>query len=208
MKAIGKRSVASVLKLMINAAWYLQFAIFCGVLAMFAHIFTQKEFIGSDVPVKIQDYPKITGIPSSNPNWKDTYLTVTAGTLHVERRIDWQLMLGILVYCCGFASLSLSITYLLRKIFATLTTRHPFDPQNANRLRRIAFLVMLFAPLELYNDLFTHISIGHGFSREKVNFLLQPELNFQFVILGAVLLVIAEVFRIGTQLREENELTV
>lgn len=208
MKAIGKRSVASLFKLLVNAAWYLQFAVFCGVLGLLLYTFTQKEFIGTDVPVKIQDYPRITGITSSTSNWQDTYLTMNAGVLHVERRIDWRVMLGMLAYQCGFTVLCLTITYLLRKIFATLTTPQPFDPRNADRLRRIAFLVMLFAPLELFNDLFTHITIGHGFSREKVNFLLQPEIDFQFLILGAVLLVIAEVFRIGTQLHEENELTV
>jgi hypothetical protein len=169
MKAIGKRSVASVLKLMINAAWYLQFAIFCGVLIMFVYIFTQKEYIGSDVPVKIQDYPMITGIAATSPNVQDTYLTINAGMLHVEQRINWPLMAAMLAYLFVFAALCLSITYLLRKIFATLTTPQPFDPQNASRLRRIAFLVMLFSPLELCNDVYMHTVIGNNFSREKSN---------------------------------------
>jgi hypothetical protein len=208
MKAIGKRSVASVLKLMITAAWYLQLAVFCGVLVLFVYIFTQKEFIGSDVPVKIQDYPRITGIASRSPDVQDTYLTLNAGTIHVEQRINWQLMVAMFAYLAGFAALCLSITHLLRQIFATLTTPQPFDPRNTNRLRRIAFLVMLFAPLELCNDVYMHTVVGNNFSREKVKFVLQLGVNFQVIILGAVLLVIAEVFRIGTQLREENELTV
>jgi hypothetical protein len=208
MKAIGKRSVASLFKVMVNAAWYLQFAVFCGVLVMFVYIFTHKEYIGSDVPVKIQDYPKITGIASTNPAFQETYLTLNAGMLHVEQRINWQLMVAMLAYFAGFAALCLTITHLLRKIFATLTTPHPFDARNANRLRRIALLVMLFAPLELCNDVFMHTVVGNNFSREKVKFLLQLQVNFQVIILGAVLLVIAEVFRVGTQLREENELTV
>ena len=208
MKAIGKRSVASVLKIMVNAVWYLQFAVFFGVLVLFVYIFTQKEYIGSDVSVKIQDYPKITGIASTSPNLQDTYLTLNAGMLHVEQRINWQLMVAMLAYFIGFAALRLLITHLLRKIFATLTTPQPFDPRNANRLRYIALLVMLFAPLELCNNVFMHTVVGNNFSREKVKFLLQLEINFQVIILGAVLLVIAEVFRVGTQLREENELTV
>ena len=208
MKAIGKRSVASVLKLMINAAWYLQFAVFCGVLGLLVYVFTQKEFVGSDVPVQIQDYPKITGIASTSPDVQDTYLTPNAGMLHVEQRVDWQLIVVTLAGFGGFAALCLTITYQLRRIFATLTMPQPFDRRNANRLRRIAFLVMLFAPLEAGNFLFKQMVVNQSFSREKVKFVLQPEINFQVIILGAVLLVIAEVFRIGTQLREENELTV
>ncbi len=208
MKAIGKRSVASVLKLLVTAAWYLQFAVFCGVLGLFVYIFTQKEYIGSDVPVKVHEYPRVTGIASASPDLQDTYLTLNAGMLHVEQRINWQLMVAMLAYFIGFAALCLTITHLLRQIFATLTTRQPFDPQNANRLRRIALLVMLFAPLELCNDVFMHAVVSNNFSREKVKFALQLGINFQVIILGAVLLVIAEVFRVGTQLREENELTV
>ncbi len=181
---------------------------FCGVLVLLIYMFTQKGYIGHDVPVKVQDYPKITGIAATSPNVLDTYLTLNAGTLHVAQRINGQLIAAVLAYLLVFAVLCLSITYLLRKIFATLTTPYPFDPQNAGRLRRIAFLVMLFSPLELCNDVYVHSVVSNNFSREKIKFLQQLEINFQVIILGAVLLVVAEVFRIGTQLREENELTV
>lgn len=104
--------------------------------------------------------------------------------------------------------LGMAIIYQLRKIFATLVDGNPFLLANAKRMRTIG--VLIFGGVLL--QLIAGISIG-WLIMEKVivtgvAFSAKGELNMGGIFFGLVMLILAEIFRQGALLKEEQDLTV
>jgi len=104
--------------------------------------------------------------------------------------------------------LFLLILYLLRKFVKTLVAGDPFIEKNGIRLRVIAFSTMGFGILNsLYKAICT-VSYTKLMSLQNIKFKHEYGLKMEYILLGLLILVIAEVFRIGIKLREENKLTI
>lgn len=230
MKAIGKGSLASFLAGLLNVGWYLA-ALGLGValvvvaLVIFgatprlemtipvtftldntAHrvmspsLGIEEAHVQGSPGIAFQYDPKDGGSPSAGnfrihgslrfPAQKGAFLAANAAILIV--------FFGLLLWVLG----------QLRAIFRTLRDGQPFVPANATRLRQIAFAIIggelartVFAFFENYYAM-TH------FVAEGLRFDARPDLNVLAVLNGLIILVIAEVFRVGTQLDEEQSLTV
>ncbi len=208
MKVIGKRSVASLVGLIINIAWYGQLVLysFAGVVLLIA--FIVKDQVVSDIPVTLRSYQTVSGLFTPNTALQNATLTLNAGLLHVEQKVTWQVILSAVGSFAGFAILGLLITYLLRQIFATLLREEPFVKENAHRLRKIALLIMLISPLRLLEDLYHYWFLTGNFKLANDVFAIDLVIDLQSLLTGLVLLIIAELFRLATLVKEENELTV
>ena len=96
----------------------------------------------------------------------------------------------------------------LHKVFGTLRKGQPFVAANATRLRRVAAAVIasevLGAGMVAYNQLYakTH------FTATGLLFDWSFNIDFFAVILGLIVLAIAEVFAAGTRLDEDQALTI
>ena len=94
----------------------------------------------------------------------------------------------------------------LRRIVDSVSSGDPFVPINADRLRAMAWLslgvqgvVFLLTPLIIWFDAMPHKpNVHHSDSG----------LSFGSMILALLLFVLARVFRVGSQMREELEGTV
>ena len=96
----------------------------------------------------------------------------------------------------------------LRAIFRTLRDGQPFVPANATRLRQIAFAVIGGELARAAFALFENYYAMTHFVAEGLRFDARPDLNVLAVLNGLIILVVAEVFRVGTHLDEEQSLTV
>jgi len=112
---------------------------------------------------------------------------------------------SVLIAVLGFVSYVLG---KLRGVFQTLTAGHPFVPENAARIRAVAIAVMVGevvrAAIVFAENLYarTHVAVsGLQFDR-------WPQVEIQTLVHGLIILVIAEVFRLGTRLDEEQSLTI
>jgi hypothetical protein len=208
MKVLGKRSLASVLQFITTAAWYIQWVLLVFVLGVLLVVYTQKDHVDSDVDVTLVTPQKISEVAATDPAYWDVSLALNAGKLHYKTGIDWQLILFSISYILVSFGLTLTITYLLRKIFSTLTQGSPFIYENAVRIRKIALLIMLLAPLKFGEQVYNHLKASHYFTLAGERLATHLSFDFQTILFGLVLLIIGEIFRVGTQLKEENELTV
>ena len=103
---------------------------------------------------------------------------------------------------------ALVVLYQLRRVFGTLAAGDPFVRENATRIRMIGFAVLgmeLVRVLVLSAQAY-YLRANFSFTGIQLRTLPHPDLGVLF--LGLVLLVIAEVFRQGADLREEQSLTV
>lgn len=108
-------------------------------------------------------------------------------------------MIGIVVFSVGIVY----VCSQLRRILSTLAEGDPFVPENGPRLTRIAVAI---AAIEIVRTLATLIAAATVDLGE--NFRL--EININLAVWGAVivLFVLAQVFREGTRLREEEKMTI
>jgi len=103
----------------------------------------------------------------------------------------------------------LLFTFLIMKIFSSLKKKIIFDPKNINRIRWIALVIGLAPAFKLINY-FLFANLLH-------EILLTPgyyiTYNFDYEVLSGVLYMIlilglAEIFKYGFNLQQENDLTI
>lgn len=97
---------------------------------------------------------------------------------------------------------------LLRSVLRTIRDGAPFVRANATRIRWIAFAVI---GIEVARAAITYVESSYAmthFSVEGLCFDARPEINLFAIVQGLIILAIAEVFRAGTRLNEDQSLTV
>jgi hypothetical protein len=115
---------------------------------------------------------------------------------------------GTAVLFIAVLALVMWVLAQLRAVFRTLRAGQPFVAANATRIRRIAYAVIV-------GELVRAAAVYAGMRYAMTHFSIQGlrlegrwDLNIVAIIAGLIILVIAEVFREGTRLDEEQSLTV
>lgn len=108
-------------------------------------------------------------------------------------------LVGLVVFAPGIAY----ICAKLRQILSTLAAGDPFVPENAPRLTRIAIAIGLIEVIRMCSMLVlaATVDLGEGYV---------ANININLAVWGAiiVLLILAQVFKEGTRLREEEKMTI
>jgi Protein of unknown function (DUF2975) len=220
MRAIGKASMSSVLTILLNVAWYVTAAVLViGVVLLVLgsnvafHIDSDGPSIdaGRDaamsIPVALNVEPGAHRVAAPSLGIDNARLHRLRGALRFPP-VKGPLFVANLIIVFGSLALILWVLDQLRGLFRNLRDGHPFVSANAMRLRRIAWAV-IFGELARTAVVFfesyyamRHFSVG-GFAFEA-----RPHLNIFAIINGLIIFVIAEVFREGTRLDEEQSLTI
>ena len=100
------------------------------------------------------------------------------------------------------------IIYQLRKITNTLIGKNPFSISNVSKFRYIGYSTLIIGILLLTKDIYfkgfnilTILDAGPGYAKTNI------EIYIPF-ILGILSLILAEIFKIGYEIHEENKLTI
>ncbi len=108
-------------------------------------------------------------------------------------------LIGLVVFAPGIAY----VCAQLRRILSTLAEGDPFLPENAPRLTRIAVAIGLIEAIRIATVLIlaATVDLGEGYV---------ASININLAVWGAVivLLILAQVFKEGTRLREEEKMTI
>jgi hypothetical protein len=105
-------------------------------------------------------------------------------------------------------ALALYVLGQLRAVFRTLRDGQPFVPANTTRIRWIALVVIVSELARSAIVFFENYYVMTHFAADGLRFDARPDLNGFAIIHGLIILVIAEVFRAGTRLDEEQSLTI
>jgi hypothetical protein len=101
--------------------------------------------------------------------------------------------------------LTLAIVYNLRKIFRSLRSGEPFAYENFARLQKIGFFVLSFAVLDLAKSFFNRYLLQQNFWYHGKYYSARLSFGIDIILIGLVILVLAEIFRHGYKLKTENE---
>lgn len=207
MKAMGRKSVSSIVKVALDVAWYL--TIVLGVLV------TLDVLVGLgggsagrlDLMVQFELDPAAYSIESTTLGVENARIRQAGGKLVFESTKGSLLLayFGLVVVLLGAA---LAIIHQLRLVFRTLVDGQPFVGANATRIRVIGIVVIAMEIARFFLLLAQSAFLRDSFTFEGLTLSAFPRPNLGVILVGLVILVIAEVFRQGSELREEQELTV
>jgi hypothetical protein len=183
--------------------WILLIGVPFIIIAMLAIIYGSNDF-STKVPVKLDD-TFIRKIPRIDEP-KTHMLIANSGTITVRIQRTWQNM--ALLFSCILALFGgvLVTTYQIKSIIRSFRRNEPFDKINLRRIRIIAFvLIAYFVGKQVYILVAKQIvSSMFVFDHMKLGY----DRDFGFLIAGLALLVLEAVFKRGTYLEEEEQLTI
>lgn len=198
MKALGKGSVASVIKIGLDVVWVVLWiaAIAIGATALLSvalALLSSTVFAGGAIDIGGEVHIDAAGIKVSG---------VAASQL------GWPLVLaGFLAAGVAIAA-GLIIVDRLRKLFAKFTSDAPFDRENASHLR-VIWITMLAAELSRYAITGLVVGLVSVFGRpDGVSLTVEPTINLSTWGAILILVVLAEVFAEGARMRDEQDLTI
>jgi hypothetical protein len=220
MRATGRNSVSAILVALVTVAWYAIAAVLALTVVLVltgARVAVQLEPDGApnvdidrgarmSIPVSLSIDAEALHVAAPSLGIDAAELQHVRGSLWFPARgpAGW-LALGAVVLMLAVA------LWLLREmkgIFRTVRDGTPFVPANAARVRRIAFAVILGELARSAVVFWGNSYAAAHFSGHGLLFDARPDVNVFALVDGLIILALAEVFRAGTRLDEEQSLTV
>lgn len=209
MKTLGKSSLSSVLKVILDIVWYLSIAgLTLAVVLAGMSVLKRGNLPGHlNVPVLFSVDPGCYSISAPDYGITGAELEDVSGDLHF-RSPGGQLLLFFAAYLAVGIGILMVVIYQLRNILGTLAAGSPFVAANASRIRFIGWAVIVGEVLQAFVEFMGQIIVKATFEATGVTFGWTFGMSFQTLFWGFVILAVAEVFRLGVELREEQSLTV
>lgn len=189
MKYLGKNSASTVLQVMLDLTWYL--GLFAVILLLASYLLGlirgPELFLGTwqiETPGLVFRFTG--GMPEPG---------------HIQSVL--MFILSLLMLAIG-----LLVLYQLRRIFSTLVRETPFTGENVRSIRIIGITVIAGSLLNTIVRFMIGIYISSIVHLPGFELFPNLKINFSGIFLGAVIIILAEVFRHGARLQEEQDLTV
>lgn len=198
---LGKKSLSVILRYIVNFLWYIQLVIISLILL--------KSLIHSFSPENSFSWPvsfvaTVQEVTSQNPDISVSGIQLIEGTLMFGTRDDWHantiMVLGVLFMAAPF----LMVTFQVRKILGNFVSDDPFLKPNLRRIRLIGIILVIYPILAyIFGFFYTRYLNSNFDGYEFVNSVeLWP------LLFGLFSLIVSEVFRLGVEYREDNNLTI
>jgi len=179
MRAIGRGSISSILKVAVDVAWIIA----CALLGFIWIISAISIFTLSSGG---EPMPLFERIAITEPH----------------RIVAWTLV-GTL-FCVG----AMIICAYLRGVFETLVAGDPFVPENARRLRSIGIVLAVIEIIRMFVSVIGQLVLGALGLNGEEGAAIAFSVNFPVWFSVLTLVVLAQVFSEGAALREEQKMTI
>lgn len=209
MKALGSRSISSILKKVITIIWYLEFLL----LITPPLVFLDDDGITYKWPVTLTESGVKPHITANNPkivNFKlhdrdqvqeeTVQQTLSFEDSSIGRRLIQTLHNLVTIAVIMF------ITWQLKKVFTVFAQDKPFDNNNAARIRWIALSVLFLVFYGLIESALYRLYTVSTITLSGATFdYFNGSFDLKTFLLGLLLLIIAEAFRRATEYKTDSE---
>jgi len=122
----------------------------------------------------------------------------------------WTLILQIIYFVFTVITLALGIwvPFLVVKIVRSLQHSEVFDRQNLKRIQRIGFILLIMGVVSSCLQVINIITAQSVINLAHYNFTYSKAIDFNPLIIGIIVLIMNEILRIGTEMKEEQDLTI
>jgi succinate dehydrogenase/fumarate reductase cytochrome b subunit len=193
------------IRVVLNIAWYTGIALtalaFCTLTLKF--FTSDAALFAAKVKYPIQE--TIKTLQAATPNANHVTLQADEGMIRMELKSTAVNIITAYFFFITLAFLVLTITYQLRKFFAAIQQGMPFRHDNIRRLRITALCFAWLTVLHMVYGLSTNFILHQQVSGfDSMHYQLVWEESFTGIILGAIIYLMADIFKYGFELQKEN----
>ena len=201
---MNKRLI-SILAILNNIIWWVSIPAFSIIVLIILYQFIFVGNVNWDIALRIPPNDFDFSITPNKPSYRFIAISEIEGTLLFNVVLTPLLIVVALVLVVSTFYLILAIVYNLRKIFRSLRAGEPFAYENFARLQRIGFFILSFAILDFGKSLFNRHLLQQNFWNHGKYYSAKLSFGIDVILIGLVILVLAEIFRHGYKLKTENE---
>lgn len=156
---------------------------------------------------------------SENAKTDDSKIIIDKGIIQfTSTSIGYYILKTVDAFIEVFAIILIIV--LLRNTVRSIQRYHPFARENVRKIKYISFILILYSPyclikslvyrsyivnnIDVSGKVFTDI-FSLPFDLNENEIWLNLDLNIQALFMGIILFVIAEVFRVGVLIKEDND---
>lgn len=181
MKLVGKRSISSVLSMLLKVS-----LIGCGIaLGLVISIYFMPEGL----------------LP-------DHSISVEYGALKIDLGEGLQFTPRLIISLSAVVVVLMYVLFQLQKLFANFANELIFSYDNAARLRRAGLATLVLSAVYPFLDGAVASQVHNYLVQRGIEATAIYQLNPVMIFAGLLVLVLAEVFRIATGIAEEHKLTI
>jgi serine phosphatase RsbU (regulator of sigma subunit) len=206
MNLLGRRSLSSFFKLLLDVAFYVAClvtgALVVAVVVVSSRVDNSK--VSVSVPARFEIDPSAYRIQAAGGAAVDARIDNASGNVRVANPPVAFVALP-LVGVIGVLAVVLAVLHRLRRLFRRLVEGRPFLDENARSLRFIGLAVVAG---ELAWAAFQYLSqrvVTGGLSSAEISFHAVFAPRFSVILAGLSLLIVAEIFREGVKMRADLE---
>ena len=203
-----KNPISSSLVVLLNVAWYVAaLAMVLTICLAVVSAFHDIRNAEIDLPVSFSVDARALPVSAPSLGVEGARIENVRGSLKFPPPRGASLvapLLGLVI----MLALALFVLGQLRAVFRTLRDGRPFVPANAARIRWIAVAVIAGELARAAVTYSTNSYVMTHFSANGLRFDARPDLNVFTLVHGLIILAIAEAFRAGTRLDEDQSLTI
>ena len=114
--------------------------------------------------------------------------------------------IGIVALILGLAFLKTQLFYTMIRILLKIDLIHPFSMEISRKIGTLSYIAFEIGMFLILSNAFAGWLVKRGFDMDRLQTYLSG--TFEFLLLSALLFAIAQVFKRGVEIQNENELTV
>jgi hypothetical protein len=194
-----------ILQVVVNVAWWLSIPLFSVSTVGIGYKIFSGGSVQWDIPAHVKQLSRLPVLEPVSPADHFTGVSDAIAMLKINVGLTPPVIV-VVILAYGFAMVVLfGILYQLRKIMHSLNTQAPFVQENTKRLRIIGWLAMCSSLLSVGNSAANAQILNHHFKNAGEIYTAQINLGLVPLAIGAVVLILAEIFRQGYLLKTDNE---
>jgi len=205
MKIFQKTPAALILSRTLNLIWYFEWLTGFTFIVMLAISGYTRGAYALQLPVTFEKHTAAILQPI-NGNFQIGVLNSNSAILsyHVDANLPNIIMI-LFGYGSVFAVVVL-ITDQMRKMSKGFSLNSPFQKMSITRINIIAVILIGYSLLQWLFVLVVNQFVYRSFKIKT--FELTYDLNFNCLIIGVILLLVVEIFKVGIELEEERKLVI
>ncbi|MEC8915044.1 MAG: DUF2975 domain-containing protein [Candidatus Neomarinimicrobiota bacterium] len=126
----------------------------------------------------------------------------------IEAPTPTGLLVPVKLIRYGMFGFIIWVMFLMRQIVRSVGKGQPFIPENGERLRWIGLSILLIIGFDFFHDILLNLFITPRLTFDSIVFETSNHFDFRFILLALVILVIGEAFRIGAEMKKEQDLMI
>jgi ABC-type multidrug transport system fused ATPase/permease subunit len=169
----------------------------------FMHVVAWVVFIGKCIKTGSLVFSTIISIFINPTATKDLYLGLNLSALYETNTWYYIAIVSLIIF---ISAMQAYLFYLLIKIFSKLNLVQPFSNEISKLISKISYVALDIGILSIIANGFSKWMIKREISIYNANEYLGGAI--EYLLLAGIIFTIAQIFKRGVEIQNENELTV